>query len=260
MVAYFRAVWRCRYFWLSLVRVDLRSRYRGSVFGIGWSLLQPVAMTAILCAVFATLFHEDVAGFAPYIMAGLTFWTFVLTAATEGCECFFRAEAYIRQHPAPMAIYPLRAVLGRGFHFVLGFALTVALAAFCRGPAGVVPLLSLLPTFALLLAFGWSLAVLFGLAQVRFRDTKHITEVAFQGWYFLTPIMYRASLLTNNHMDVLLQLNPLTPFLELLRRPVCDGEAAAPATFAAAALITLTAAGLAALALRHEERRVVFHL
>ena len=41
MVSYVRAVWKCRYFWLALVRMDLRTRYRGSVLGLGWSLLQP---------------------------------------------------------------------------------------------------------------------------------------------------------------------------------------------------------------------------
>src|SRR5262249_18391644 len=56
MQAYLGAIWRCRYFWLSLVRMDLRHRYRGSVLGLGWSLLHPIAMTAILCTVFHHLF------------------------------------------------------------------------------------------------------------------------------------------------------------------------------------------------------------
>ena len=52
-------MWRCRYFWLSLVKIDLRTRYRRSVIGLGWSLLRPIAMTVILCFVFAPLFHPE---------------------------------------------------------------------------------------------------------------------------------------------------------------------------------------------------------
>jgi ABC-type polysaccharide/polyol phosphate export permease len=262
MYAYFRAIWRCRYFWLSLVRVDLRSRYRGSIIGMGWSLLNPIAMTAILCVVFSTLFKQNIYEFAPYVMAGLTFWTFFVNVATDGCDCFFRGEAYIRQYPAPMAIYPLRAVLGRGFHFGLGFLLVIALAVVCQRPLGAAGLLSLLPACVLLLAAGWSLAILMGLATVRFRDAKHISEVAFQALYFLTPIMYPASMITDNHhtLALLLQLNPLVPFVDLLRAPVCDGLPASGQTFLAAGLITLAAAGLAAVALRSQERKVVFHL
>src|SRR5215475_13403986 len=81
MVAYLGTVWGCRYFWLSLVRMDLRTRYRGSALGLGWSLLQPIAMTAILCSVFSTIFKADVRVYAPFLMSGLTFWNFVVTTS-----------------------------------------------------------------------------------------------------------------------------------------------------------------------------------
>ena len=55
MTTYLAAVWRFRFFWMSLVRMDLRTRYRRSLLGIGWSLLQPLAMTAIFCLVFPQL-------------------------------------------------------------------------------------------------------------------------------------------------------------------------------------------------------------
>ena len=57
-------MWRCRYFWMSLVKIDLRTRYRRSVIGLGWSLLRPIAMTVILCAVFGTLFNQKIQDFA----------------------------------------------------------------------------------------------------------------------------------------------------------------------------------------------------
>ena len=64
MGKYLLAIWQCRYFWLSLVRMDLRTRYRRSFLGIGWSLLHPIAMTAIICLVFCRLFHLPVAEMA----------------------------------------------------------------------------------------------------------------------------------------------------------------------------------------------------
>src|SRR5438874_10877163 len=68
MLSYVSAVWRCRYFWLSLVKMDLRTRYRRSVLGMGWSLLHPIAMTIVLCVVFQTAFAAGggIRQYAPY--------------------------------------------------------------------------------------------------------------------------------------------------------------------------------------------------
>jgi lipopolysaccharide transport system permease protein len=69
---YFSNIWRLRYFWLALVRIDLRKRYRRSMIGIGWSLLQPIAMTIVLCVVFSTLFKTPIPirTYAPYLLSG----------------------------------------------------------------------------------------------------------------------------------------------------------------------------------------------
>src|SRR5947209_16817034 len=104
MLAYLGAVWDRRYFWFALVRMDLRSRYRGSILGIGWSLLHPIAMTVILCVVFSKILKQEISTYAPYLFAGLTFWNYWVAVASQGCNCFFQGEAYIRQFPAPMAI------------------------------------------------------------------------------------------------------------------------------------------------------------
>jgi lipopolysaccharide transport system permease protein len=266
LIQYFRDIWGRRHFWLSLVRVDLRARYRGSAFGMGWSLLHPIAMTAILCVVFTTMFGQKLEDFAPYLMAGLTLWQFITTTALTGCQSFFAGECYIRQHPAPMAIYPLRAMLGAAFHFVMGFSLVLALTFLCHGILfiGVAGLLSLIPSFALLLAAGWALAILFGLATVRFRDVKHLSEVGLQAMFYLTPIMYpedkMKELLDRRTVGWFFTLNPVSPFLELMRAPVVHGQAPSAMAYLAAFLITLVLAVFAGLALKAEERKIIFHL
>ncbi len=65
MTGYFSEIWRLRHFWLALVRIDLRKRYRRSIIGIGWSLLQPIAMTIVLCVVFSQLFNMSVRTMRP---------------------------------------------------------------------------------------------------------------------------------------------------------------------------------------------------
>ncbi len=268
MHAYLAAVWSCRFFWLSLVKMDLRSRYRGSALGIGWSLLHPIAMTTILCIVFRFAFGMDLRTYAPYVFVGMTFWGYFTSVLVQGCGCFFQGEAYIRQFPAPMAIYPLRTVLGSAFHFSIGLLLAIALAL-CMGPdpkmessrwMQVLALPSLVPSFVLLLLFGWSVSVLFGLLNVRFRDTHHLAEIGLQGLFYMTPIMIPLDKLEGRRLGLVLQCNPLTAFLNLLREPILYGHVPTLTMYAIAGAIVLVVVGAAMIALKIEERRLIFHL
>src|SRR5882762_4854793 len=161
MSDYLGSIWRCRYFWLALVKNDLRTRYRRSVLGMGWSLLHPIAMTAVLTVVFTQLFGQDPKTYAPMVLAGLACWNYIRTVTIQGCQCLFQGESYIRQYPAPLAIYPLRTTLGATIHFLLALLVVLGLMWFIKGGEfALLPLLSLLPTLCLLFIFCWSLGVL----------------------------------------------------------------------------------------------------
>jgi lipopolysaccharide transport system permease protein len=264
VVGYFSNIWRLRYFWSALVRIDLRNRYRRSVIGIGWSLLHPIAMTAVLCVVFSQLFKTDLRTYAPLVLSGLTFWGFMMAVVLQGCQCFFQGEAYIRQHPAPLAIYPLRVTLGAGFHFLLGLGIAL-LFVWCVSGFGNLPkLLSLVPTLALLFVVGWSLAVCMGLANVMFHDSQHLIEVVMQIMFYVTPIMYPPELLleklARRNLGWLMDLNPFAVLLDLVRQPLLYGHLPSQKAVCLGALIGVLAVGTAALALKRFEKRMIFYL
>ncbi|HTU16566.1 MAG TPA: ABC transporter permease [Gemmataceae bacterium] len=268
MHAYLGSIWNCRFFWLSLVKTDLRSRYRGSVLGIGWSLLHPIAMTTILCVVFGVVFGINVREYAPYLFVGMTFWGYFTSVLVQGCGCFFQGESYIRQFPAPMAIYPLRTALGSGFHFLIGLLLAVLLSL-GTGPKDahisrlfqLLALPSLVPTFVLLFLLGWSVAILCGLLNVRFRDTRHLAEIGLQGLFYMLPIMIPPEQLARRgRLSLVFRCNPLTPFFDLLREPICYGHAPSLMTYTFAATVVLVLCTTAIFALQREERQLIFHL
>lgn len=257
---YVRAVWTCRYFWLSLVLMDLRTRYRRSMLGIGWSLLHPIAMTAILAAMLHQAFNVPIRDFAPFVLVGFCFWVYILNVAIQGCLCFTQGEAYIRQFPAPIAIYPLRTVLGGGFHFLVALSAALFLSWCVHGFQNLAALLSLIPTILLLLILGWSTAVLFGFANVYFHDTKHITEVGLQALFYMTPIMYPPKFIRTFRLGWIVEYNPLGLFMNLLREPILEGHWPSATTFAAASVVVLLVASAATLTLVRLQRRLIFHL
>lgn len=260
MVGYMVQIWRLRYFWSSLVRIDLRNRYRRSVLGIGWSLLHPILMTAVLCAVFCPMFRVDYRQFAPYLLAGLAFWNFLVTTASQGCHCFFQGEAYIRQQAAPLMIYPLRTVLGTAIHGLAALSVVLTFTWCIHGFGNLPALLSLVPTLGLLFLLGWSVALCCGLTNVIFQDTQHLIEVMFQILFYLTPIMYPAKVLAERRMEWLVKYNPLAAFLDLLRVPILDGQVPTWTAYATAFGVVATLLGMATFALNRLERRLIFYL
>jgi lipopolysaccharide transport system permease protein len=258
MTTYLATIWQCRYFWTSLVRMDLRTRYRRSLLGVGWSLVQPLAMTAIFCVVFPLMMHVSVAEYVPHVLSGLVCWNFVIGCAVAGCHTFLISEAYIRQCPLPLAIYPLRTSLGALFHFAMGMCVVVCFCSVMRGFPGVLPLLSLLPTMCLLFVFGWTMSTLSGTFNVFFQDTQHLAEVGFQILFYLTPIIYRLENFPRHRLANLLRWNPLVAYLDLVRAPLLNGSAPTLNLYAIA--ITAALAGVAAVVLSRMQRRLIFSL
>lgn len=261
MTDYVSRIWQLRYFWMALVRVDLRRCYRHSVLGLGWSLLLPLSMTIVLCTVFATLFNVEIRTFGPYLLAGLTVWNFITGVMGQGCQSFLQGEAYIRQHPAPLAIYPLRTTLGAGVHLISGLVVVLGLMWCLNGVANIGPVLvSLPPTLVLLFGLAWSLAVCTGILNVLFQDVQHLIQVLLQVVFYLTPIMYPAKVLRDRGLDWLIAWNPLSAFLELIRAPMVEAQFPTLGAYGIALATVACTGGLACLLLAKFERRMIFYL
>jgi ABC-type polysaccharide/polyol phosphate export permease len=260
VLSYFALLWEFRFFWMSLVKAELLRRYRRSVLGLGWSLLQPLAMTVVLSLVYRRVFNISFWEFAPLLLCGLAFWNMISQAILRGCDSLVHADSYIRQQPLPLAMFPLRSVLVIGFHFNMALLLTLLLVWPLKGIFAPVALLSLLPTLLLLFVLAWSLATLAGFSHAYFPDTQHIAEVGLQILMFLTPIMYPSSLLEQNGLQFLLQYNPLAVLVEMLRDSILRAQVPAMQTYAIAALLVSVPAVCAVWVVARLEERVIFAL
>lgn len=262
MIRHLTAIWNFRHFLLAVVRLDLRLRYRRSVLGVGWSLLNPIAMTAVFVIVFTQLlgggnFRE----YAPSLLLGMAVWSFLRDSAVVGCHALLHNEAYIRQSPLPLGLYPLRTVLGQAIHSSIAFAVALGVLVFFRGGLSPLAVLwSVIPGLILALLAAWGAATVCAFVNVYCQDTKHVMEIAAQMLFFLTPIVYPVEVLTNRGLGWLARLNPVNLFLELIRTPLLHGEPPALELLAKAAFGTVAILLLAAGVVARLQKRVIFHL
>jgi ABC-type polysaccharide/polyol phosphate export permease len=120
--------------------------------------------------------------------------------------------------------------------------------------------MSLAPTMLLLFAFGWSLAVLGGAANVYFNDTQHLAEVLFQILFYLTPIIYRLEDLGRHRLGAVLNWSPVVAFLNLVREPLLHHTPPSPQQYAYAGAVVAFTALLAATLLGRLQKKLIFHL
>lgn len=259
-----KVVWKYRHFLMSLVSLDLKKRYRRTVLGVGWSLFTPLLMTIVYCFVFGSLFNNmDWKKQGPYFLAGTSLFNFIRDSVMAGCHTFFRNEQYIRQCPLPLTLYTLRTVLGEGIHFLVSQAIVLIFVCLLIPDAFVNLLCNLwfiVPSVLLLFVFCWSISIVASFVSAFFLDSQNLSEVTFQLLFFLTPIVYPAQLIVDQKLKLILTLNPIHTFLEIIRAPVLDGKIPTFWAFEKAVIVAMLFVSFAMILLARLEKRLIFRL
>jgi ABC-type polysaccharide/polyol phosphate export permease len=245
---------------MSLAVLDLRKRYRRSALGLGWSVLQPLAMAAVIGGVFVGAMGVDFAQHFPFVLVGLCVWSFTSSVVRDGCGSIFWSETYIRQQRAPLAIYPLRIVLASAMHLSVAIAPVLVWSAAVGGFESM-PALALLPlAFALLVVLGWGLAIVVSIVTVYVPDASQVLEIVLQLAFYATPIIYNPALLRDRGCGWAVDLNPAAALVDVFRQPLLLGQFpswSAVLLVAAATAVVWAGAGVL---LSKFERTIIFRL
>ncbi len=257
---YLERIWQLRYFIFALVQNDIvNQRYKGSFLGVGWSLMRPMVMTAILCVVFGKLFNRPLAEYAPYLLLGMTTWQFLTESINQGCCAFITGASYIKQQRVPLAIFPLRIVLASAFHFLIAFGIALAVTLIFRGYIDPLALLALIPALLILFLLAWSLAIVSGVLQAHFPDMANMLEIFLQIAFYVTPILYRPEDFPNRgRLMEFFDWNPFASILALVRTPILDGTLPTGQQIFLSLAFLAAVGTLAIFLLRKLERTLVF--
>lgn len=220
-----RAGWDQRELWIHLGWQDIRQRYRRSVLGPIWISITMVVTAVALGVLYAGLFNNDVSKQLPNILVGLIIWGFISGCILEGSEVFVSNVGLITHLPAPLSVHVYRLIWRQVLFFLHNLIAYVLMLVVFPQPLKWTDLAAI-PAFALLVANGAWVALLFGIFTTRFRDLAPIVQSIVQLAFFLTPIVwiYQDFLHSPNPAVAsrarLAELNPFLHFVELLRRPM----------------------------------------
>ena len=252
-------LWRHRELIALLVERDLKVRYKRSVLGMGWTLLNPLLQMLVYTLVFSNIMRIGVPQFPVFLLSGLLPWSLISISITGASPSLLNNQGLIRKVAVPQMVYPMAVVASKLVDFVLSLApLAVIAAALGRAPG--VPWLALAPAVLLAALFATGLALLFSSLTVFYRDMRHLTDILIQVWFYMTPVIYPADLvsqLPHAWMRAVLLANPATPVVRLFQVAIYERHFPPAALFgAASAAAALVLALGVAVFVRHEDEHI----
>ncbi len=241
-----------------LVQRELRVRYRRSLIGFTWTMLQPLLMMSVLHVAFSSIFRFQIDNYPVFVLAGLLFWNFFSQSIVASMNSLRANTALIQKLPVPKSVFPLAVVVSGTINLALALVPLLGLLVVTGHPLR--PALLFLPVAILIAAlFTLGAGLLLAPLSVFFFDVVELVGVALQLLLFLTPIMYPMTILPEK-WRWLVRYNPVRSILEVFRDPIYFGKVPPLGHLTVALGLALLLLALGALAFRRSSRRISFYL
>lgn len=205
-----------------LVLRDIKIKYRRSILGVLWTVLNPLLMMLILYVVFSKLFRFDIENYAIYVMSGQVVFNYFQTSTSDAMMAVLGNAALIKKIYLPKYILVLAKILSGAVNLFASFAALMIVILVSGGTITPVFFLSVLP-LGCLVCFSMGVGMVLAAYTVRFRDIQHLYSVFCTGLFYLSPVIYPVSILPDYMTDVVKD-NPITQILEVFRVIVLENE------------------------------------
>ena len=210
-------IWQYRELLYFLTLRDIQIRYKQTLIGIAWAVLQPVLTTAIFTVIFSNFARFDTGAIAYplFALSGLIIWLFVHTSISIASTSFVNNTNLVTKVYFPRLIVPIAASLATLFDLIFGIVILIGMMLYFG--VGITIQVLLAPLFILLaLLVAVTFGTLFSALNVRFRDVKFALPFLLQVWLIASPIFYPANLLSEK-WRLLFAINPLVGILDGFR-------------------------------------------
>ena len=253
-----RELWQYRNLLRNMVVRDLKARYKNSVLGILWSILNPMFLMLVFTILFSVMANNQIRDYPIFVLAGLIPWNFFSGSLISGTTSITGNSGLVKKVYFPRELLPLAALLSNLVNFLFAFVvLVVFLYIFGIGLTQHALWVPLILVTQLIFTLGLSL--LLGSLTVFYRDVLMILEVVILAWFFMTPVFYSLELfgqsltiagITFNPAQVMRWVNPMASIIDGYRTvlwgtyssggPVSMNPAFLLRTFVTAVIVLIT--------------------
>ena len=209
--------------------MDLKLRYRSSVLGIFWSLMEPLLILAILFVVFSSILKTDIPNFPIFLLLGIILFQLYSRTTTMGMESILNRAGVVSNVSIPRIIFPISSSLTASYMMLIEFIVFFGfMVVFQYMPSQTILFLPIIVLLVYVLGLG--LAIPFSVLNVRYRDIRSIWTIVIQASFFLTPIFYKLDFLPDL-IRQFIQFSPLAQLVEMAHLVVLDNKLPDPFWF-----------------------------
>jgi ABC-2 type transport system permease protein len=220
-----------------LIRRDIVARYKRSILGILWTMLQPLGIMIVLTVVFSSLFG-GARGYPAYLLSGLIAWTFFSQTTTAAVNQSVWGGTLMRRIYIPYTAFSVSSVGTGVVNLILSLVPLLLILLITNRPITWAILFLPIPVL-LLTAFALGIGLILASLAVRFPDISEMYQIIIQAWMYLTPIMYPATIIPESYRNWLLHLNPMYYLISMFRTPIYEGVLPALSIVAIGTVISL---------------------
>ena len=179
-----------------LVMRDIKTKYRRSILGLLWTVLNPLLMMTVLSIVFSYFFQRygEVENFPVYLLCGQVIFNFFNESTSIAMGSIVHSGELIKKVYVPKYLFPISKVMSSGVNLLASMIALVIVMVVTRSRVTPTILLALLPLLYVLL-FSTGVSLFLSAAAVSFRDLMHLYSVLTTAWMYLTPVIYPMSIL-----------------------------------------------------------------
>lgn len=223
-----RALWNYRGFILGSVKREFQSKYRNSLLGAAWTVLNPLAMIIVYTVIFSQIMRaklpgvDSSLGYGIYLCAGIIAWGLFAEIVGRAQNVFLEHANLLKKLSFPRLCLPVTVVASAALNFSIIFALFTAFLVITDNFPGL-PFVGLIPVVVLQMLFSIGLGIVLGVLNVFFRDVGQFFGVVLQFWFWLTPIVYPLTILPES-AQLLVTYNPMTGLMAAYQTILVHGD------------------------------------
>jgi ABC-2 type transport system permease protein len=206
----------------ALALKDIRVRYKRSVLGFLWALLNPLFMMIILTIVFSTVMHTGTRNYAVFLICALLPWTFFTQALTYAVDSMITNSDLLRKVQVDKSVFPVAAVLSNVVNFVFSLVTMVLILLVLRFPFHWTWIYLPIPFLALIL-FALGCGFFLAMANVFLRDVSQTLQLLLAAWFYVSPIIYNLDFVPER-FRFYFRFNPMVYILDGFRVAIYYGQ------------------------------------